>query len=81
MVEVDFGQTMKARSESEAVAKRLDVVEVFGLTRIVLPKPLPAEARAVPGRAVLVMTGLPEKFQQADATGRSTCRCPTGRWR
>jgi transglutaminase-like putative cysteine protease len=64
MVEVDYGQTMKARSEPEAVAKRLDVVEVFGLTRIVLPKPLPAEARAVPGRAVLVMTGLPEKFQK-----------------
>jgi transglutaminase-like putative cysteine protease len=67
MVEVDFGQTMKARSEAEAVAKRLDVVEVFGLTRIVLPKPLPAEARAVPGRAVMVMTGLPEKFQKQSA--------------
>ncbi len=64
MVEVDFGQTMKARSESEAVAKRLDVVEVFSLTRIVLPRPLPAEARAIPGRAVMVMTGLPEKFQK-----------------
>ncbi|HEX8700473.1 MAG TPA: transglutaminase-like domain-containing protein [Myxococcaceae bacterium] len=67
MVEVDFGQTMKARAESEAVAKRLDVVEVFGLTRIVLPRPLPDEARAVPGRAVLVMTGLPEKFQKQSA--------------
>ncbi|MBN1203313.1 MAG: transglutaminase domain-containing protein [Myxococcaceae bacterium] len=64
MVEVDFGETMKARAEPASVAKRLDVVEVFGLTRIVLPKPLPAEARAVPGRAVLVMTGLPEKFQK-----------------
>ncbi len=64
MVEVDFGQTMKARAESEAVAKRLDVVEVFGLTRVVLPRQLPAEARSIPGRAVMVMTGLPEKFHQ-----------------
>lgn len=65
MVEVDFGQTMQARAESEAVAKRMDVVEVFGLTRIVLPKQLPVEARSVPGQAVMVMTGLPEKFQQS----------------
>ncbi|WP_224364340.1 transglutaminase-like domain-containing protein [Hyalangium versicolor] len=64
MVEVDFGQTMQARAESEAVAKRMDVVEVFGLTRVVLPRQLPPEARSIPGRAVLVMQGLPEKFQQ-----------------
>ena len=65
MVEVDFGQTMQARAEPEAMAKRMDAVEVFGLTRIVLPKQLPVEARSVPGRAVMVMTGLPEKFQQS----------------
>lgn len=64
MVEVDFGQTMKARAESEAVAKRMDEVEVFGLTRVVLPRQLPVESRSVPGKAVLVMTGLPDKFQQ-----------------
>jgi len=64
MVEVNFGETMKARSESEAVAKRLDVVEVFALTRIVLPRALPTEVRTVPGRVVVVMTGLPEKFQK-----------------
>jgi len=78
MVEVDFGQTMKARSESEAVAKRMDVVEVFGLTRIILPKQLPAEARSVPGRAVMVMTGLPEKFQQ-DTYRQKFVRLPEGR--
>ncbi|WP_224247375.1 transglutaminase-like domain-containing protein [Hyalangium gracile] len=78
MVEVDFGQTMQARAESEAVAKRLDVVEVFGLTRVVLPKPLPVEARAVPGRAVLVMTGLPDKFQQ-DSYRQKYVKLPDGR--
>lgn len=64
MVRVDFGQTMQARAESEAVAKRLDLVEVFGLTRVVLPKPLPAKAREVPGQVKLVMKNLPAKFQQ-----------------
>jgi hypothetical protein len=78
MVEVDFGQTMKARAEPEAVAKRLDVVEVFGLTRIVLPKKLPVEAKAVPGRAVMVMTGLPEKFQQ-DSYRQKYVKLPDGR--
>ncbi|MFP2925554.1 transglutaminase-like domain-containing protein [Pyxidicoccus sp. 3LG] len=63
MVVVDFGQTMQARKETEAVAKRLDLVEVFGLTRIVLPRALPESARAVPGRVTLVVQGLPEKFR------------------
>lgn len=63
MVLVDFGQTMQARKETEAVAKRMDLVEVFGLTRVVLPKPLPESARAVPGSVNLVVKGLPEKFR------------------
>jgi hypothetical protein len=78
MVEVDFGQTMKARAESEAVAKRMDVVEVFGLTRIVLPRQFPPEARSVPGRAVMVMQGLPEKFQQ-DSYRQKYVKLPEGR--
>lgn len=78
MVEVDFGQTMKARAESEAVAKRMDVVEVFGLTRIVLPRAFPAEARSIPGRAVMVMTGLPEKFQQ-NSYRQKYVKLPDGR--
>ncbi|QSQ23577.1 transglutaminase domain-containing protein [Pyxidicoccus parkwayensis] len=64
VVLVDFGQTMQARKEREAVAKRLDLVEVFGLTRVVLPKPLPESARAVPGKVTLVVQGLPEKFRE-----------------
>jgi len=63
MVLVEFGQTMQARKETEAVAKRMDLVEVFGLTRVVLPKPLPESARAVPGSVKLVVQGLPEKFR------------------
>jgi transglutaminase-like putative cysteine protease len=64
LLEMEYGQTMKARAEPEAVAKRLDLVEVFGLTRVVLPKALPESAHAIPGEVKLVMENLPEKFQQ-----------------
>jgi transglutaminase-like putative cysteine protease len=64
-LELEYGQTMKARAETEEVAKRLDTsVEVFGLTRVVLPRALPPEAHAIPGKVTLVMTDLPEKFQR-----------------
>jgi transglutaminase-like putative cysteine protease len=51
---------------------------VFGLTRIVLPRELPPEARGVPGRAVMVMTGLPEKFQQ-ETYRQKYVKLPDGR--
>jgi hypothetical protein len=64
MIEVNFGATMRAISESEQVAKSLDQVEVFGLTRVVLPKDAPETARQLPGRFLMVVTGLPEKFHR-----------------
>jgi hypothetical protein len=64
VVELNFGQTMRAVAEPESVAKRLDQVEVFGLTRVVLPKLAPEKARSIPGAWTLVVTGLPEKFHQ-----------------
>lgn len=64
MVEVQVGPTMTARAEPEQVAKRLDHVEVFGLTRVVLPQRLPDTAREIPGSTTFVISGLPEKFQQ-----------------
>lgn len=64
LVQVEVGPTMKARAEPETVARRLDLVEVFGLTRVVLPRKLPENARAIPGSTTLVLAGLPEKFQK-----------------
>ena len=64
-VEVKSGSSMTANAEPEEVAKRFDVVEVFGLTRVVLPKPAPPLARVVPGSWTLVMSGLPEKFRSS----------------
>lgn len=63
VLEVSFGSTMKAVAEPEEVAKRFDTVEVFGLTRVLMPKPAPPDARRVPGQLVLTVTGLEPKFR------------------
>jgi hypothetical protein len=62
MVELTISGALKMVLEPQSVAKRLDQVEVFGLTRIVLPKPLPKEASTVPGSVTLRVSGLPQKF-------------------
>ncbi len=63
-VEVGFGDTLRALAEPSSVAKRLDRVEVFGLTRVVLPRALPESVRSIPGSMRLVLSGLPAKFQR-----------------
>lgn len=63
MLEVRFGPMMTAVLEPPDVAKRIDLVEVFGLTRVTLPKAPPEEVRLVPAKLTLVMSGLPEKFR------------------
>jgi transglutaminase-like putative cysteine protease len=72
IIEVAYGPTMKAIAEPEEVARRVDLVEVFGLTRVVLPKDLPPTAREVPGKVTLVLSGLPAKFQTNTARQRFT---------
>ncbi|HVE81975.1 MAG TPA: transglutaminase domain-containing protein, partial [Myxococcales bacterium] len=64
LMEIKYGSQMQARAEPEAVAKRLDVVELFGLTRVVLPKDPPPSAHEVPGHMTLVVSKLPERFQK-----------------
>lgn len=61
-VEIDFGQVMQARAEPKEIAQKLDEVEVFGLTRVVLPKPPPEDVRRIPGKLGLVVTGLDARF-------------------
>ena len=39
VVEMSYGSAMIARAEPKSVAERLDRVEIFGLTRLVLPGP------------------------------------------
>jgi Transglutaminase-like superfamily len=66
-VEIDMGGAMRVVSEPEGTAKRLDKVEVFALTRVVLPNSLPEERRQVPGEVKMVVSGLPERFHQKSA--------------
>jgi len=64
VVEMSYGSAMIARAEPKSVAERLDRVEIFGLTRLVLPGPPPPAARKVPGQWTLVVTGFPDKFHR-----------------
>jgi hypothetical protein len=64
MLQIEFGATMRAVAEPESVAKRLDQVEVFGLTRVVLPRMAPLSVRDVPGSLTLVFESLPALFQK-----------------
>ncbi|MBL8914976.1 MAG: transglutaminase domain-containing protein [Archangium sp.] len=62
MLEVHYGPMMSAFLEPEDKAKLIDVVEVFSLTRVTLPKtPLPANV-SVPGSITLSVKGVPKKF-------------------
>jgi transglutaminase-like putative cysteine protease len=67
ILEVNFGANFLARAESEQTAKRQDVAEVFELTRVVLPRPLPPATRKVPGEVRLVLSGLPGEFHETTA--------------
>ncbi len=67
LVEMRQGQALVVRAEPEAVAKRLDRVDLFGLSRVALPGPLP---RTVPGSVRFVLRGLPRALQQDGARQR-----------
>jgi transglutaminase-like putative cysteine protease len=63
VVEIRFGDSLVARAEPEETAKRLDKVDLFGLSRVPLPRPLP---RTVPGRIAFRLRGLPAGFRTDD---------------
>jgi transglutaminase-like putative cysteine protease len=64
LLEMDFQGTMKAIGEPPDVARKIDVIEVFGQTRITLPKEPSPIAREIPGDMTLTATGVPEKFRK-----------------
>ncbi len=68
IVELRLGESLVARAEPEEIAKRLDKVDLFNLSRVPLAGPLP---RSVPGSIVYTLRGLPPEFQKAD--GRQSC--------
>ncbi len=64
IVEIRLGEAIVAKPEPEDVARRFDKIDLFALSRIVLPKNL---SRSVPATVVLQMEGLPASFQKGDA--------------
>lgn len=73
IVEIHFGPMLVARAESAKTARDLEQVEVFGLTRVVLPSVIPeSQARAVPGAITFTLKGLPRSFHRD--THRQTYR-------
>ena len=70
VLDVIFGATMRLQVEPMEVAKNVEHVEVFGLTRVVLPKALPDTARLVPGQVRLLVQGLPPQFRRASERQR-----------
>jgi transglutaminase-like putative cysteine protease len=66
-VQIRMGEAIVARPEPEAIAQRLDKVDLFALARVPLPRALPRE---VPATIVYRLSGLPAAFQRADARQR-----------
>ncbi len=63
VVELRWGDSLVAKAEPEAVAKRLDKVDLFSVSRVPLAAPLPQE---VPSRVRFVVHGLPREFQKGE---------------
>lgn len=57
-LELDFGGVMVGKAESEDVAKQLEKVDIFNLTRVPLSKALPPEVREPPAKIVWKVQGL-----------------------
>ncbi len=64
VVEIKLGEAIVAKPEPEAVAKRLDQIDLFALSRVPVPRELP---RSIPATIVYRMQGLPAAFQKSDA--------------
>ena len=59
-VELRLGESVVAKAEPEETAKRLDKVDLFGLTRVKLARELP---RTVPGAIAYRLRGIPKEYQ------------------
>jgi hypothetical protein len=63
IVELRLGNALVARAEAEETARRLDKVDLFGMTRVKLAKALP---RDVPAVIAYRLRGVPKEFQVPD---------------
>jgi hypothetical protein len=67
VVEIRIGGSIVARPEPADSVKKLEVVDLFNLSRVALPGPLP---RTVPATVTYRLSGLPAAFRKPD--GRQT---------
>jgi len=71
LLEMQFGEVLIGKAESEQIARQLDKVDIFNLTRVVLDKSLPEGIREVPASIVWSVQGLP-KDAKLPGSGRQT---------
>jgi hypothetical protein len=64
VLELKLGGSVAARAEAEEMARRAERVDLFGLTRVLLPGPLPHQ---VPLAIAYRLSGLPPAYREADA--------------
>ena len=64
IVEIRIGGSIMARPESPDVARKLEAIDLFALSRVALPGPLP---RTVPSPVTYRLAGLPDAFRRPDA--------------
>jgi len=62
-LEFRYGEALVAKAEPEEIARRTDVVDLFNLSRVTLPGPLP---RGVPMSITYTLQGLPPTFLGKD---------------
>lgn len=64
IVEIRIGGSIVARPESPDVARKLEAIDLFAMSRVALPGPLP---RIVPSTVTYRLSGLPPAFRRPDA--------------
>jgi transglutaminase-like putative cysteine protease len=64
IVEIRIGGSIVARPESADAARKLEAIDLFALSRVALPGPLP---RTVPSTVTYRLAGLPPSFRRPDA--------------
>lgn len=63
IVEIRIGGSIVARPESPDAARKLEAIDLFAMSRVPLPGPLP---RTVPATVTYRLAGLPESFRHPD---------------
>jgi hypothetical protein len=66
VLELRFGEVMVGKAEDENLAKQLDKVDLFNLTRVVLDKPIPDSVRFGPAEVTFAVSGLAKEMRRED---------------